>query len=768
MTCCAAAISSPELCRETLQRTRTLEEQRIVLASVQLSNGCYKTDFIVPTMHCVACIGTIERGLADIAPVKQVRANLSLSTVSVTWDPAQGDGCDITDALHRLGFEHHLCDISDTKKEKNSETKNLLIALAVAGFAAANVMLLSVSVWSGADAETAQLFNLIAGLIAVPTVLFSGRPFFRSALMSLSGGRLNMDIPISLAVILALGMSVFESMSGGIETYFDASVTLLFFLLIGRYLDHLMRQKARGAVERLAHLSSKFGVRILPDKSTVQLPLKDIKPGMTLRVFAGERFPVNCMIVTGTTDIDCAHVTGESEHLTVAEDSLVEAGSLNLSASVDVKATSDAENSFLGEMRRMISEAENGRSSYLRIADRMAQIYAPAVHLLAFVAFLGWIIVSGGDWHFSIYTAIAVLIVTCPCALGLAVPVAHVIAANRLMQDGVLMRDGSALERLAEVDTVIFDKTGTLTVGEPRVTRVLGDTASREPLIKTLADNSSHPISKAVASRFFEAVSVELSDLSEQPGKGIEARHQGKLVRLGKSNWVAEIATSLTSRNEEHSVSFAVEGREMVHFDTHDVLRTGAKECIKALESSGLTTEMLSGDLASKVSRIAAEVGIDEYRHRQTPRQKIDRINALQSQGIKPLMVGDGINDAPALAAGHVSFVPASASDIGRQSADFVFTRPSLIAIPNSYKIALQTGKIVRQNFGLAIAYNCIAVPLAMAGFVTPLIAAIAMSASSILVVANSFRINFQNHESHGEPQEKNKADALSYRSTAA
>ncbi|MEM7067420.1 MAG: heavy metal translocating P-type ATPase [Pseudomonadota bacterium] len=770
MSCCAATVSSPEFAETNASVQAKLEEKRILASSVKLADDRFKTEFIVPEIHCAACISTIERGLSEFPFIQQVRVNLSLKSVCVIWNRKEGEIAAVPQRLTALGFESHLRDPSDQSEGQDSKSKSLLLALAVAGFAAANIMLLSVSVWSGADPESAQLFHLISGLIAVPAVAFSGQPFFRSAIKVLAAKRLNMDVPISLAVLLALGMSLYESVSGGAEAYFDASVTLLFFLLIGRYLDSMMRQKARGAVARLASLSSKSGIVISSNGDASYVALADIKPGMVMRVFPGERFPVDGKIIRGDTNLDCSHVTGESEPRNAANGSAVEAGSLNLSSVVDFEATSDASASFLGEMRKMIEQAESGRSTYVRIADRMAQIYAPAVHLLALLAFAGWMAVTGGDWHTSVYIAISVLIVTCPCALGLAVPVAHVIGANRLMQNGILMRDGTGLERLAEASRAVFDKTGTLTIGSPTVQSASHVVESELSLIKAMAQCSTHPNSKALSKYLEDVEPLELAETREIPGYGVECVHDGKLLRLGRQEWVGEIASLSASETESSSLSFAVEGRPITNFKITDALRKGAKEAAAKLIRDGMKIEILSGDHADIVQGIAKSLSISCYFARQTPSDKVERVSRLQSSGEKVLMIGDGINDAPALARGNVSIVPASASDVGRQAADFVFIRQSLMAIPIAFTIAKFTSKIVRQNFGLAIAYNCIAVPLAMSGMVTPLIAAIAMSASSVLVVANSFRINFAGktdaHTSEERVLEGNQQYALGARLT--
>lgn len=740
MSCCAATCNAAYL-QETASRMNRLAQDRILAESTELGDSRYRTEFVVPSMHCVACVRTIERALAKLACVESARANLTFKSVSIVWDANNGSATDLSDVLDKIGFDHHLAEATlDT--EDSNEAKSLLLALAIAGFAAANVMLLSVSVWSGADPETAQLFHLISGLIAIPAAAFAGRPFFSSALRSLSSGKLNMDVPISLAVLLALSMSIYESITGGMEAYFDASVTLLFFLLIGRYLDQLMRSKARGAVARLSSLAAKDGVIVEPDESIRFIALRDIEPGMRLRVFPGERFPVNGKIVEGKSDLDCAHVSGESDSVLGEAGSRVAAGTLNLTAPLDIVAESDAEHSYVAELRRMMAAAESGRSTYVRIADRMAQIYAPAVHLIAFMAFLGWMFWTGGDWHTSIYTAIAVLIVTCPCALGLAVPVAHVLGANKLMQQGILMRDGTGLERLNEIDTVIFDKTGTLTTGLPKVMSCTDMAGNDRQIANELANASHHPNSRAIADFLAGTQAAKLTDFQEVPGKGVQAKHEKLVVRLGKPEWVSEIAASCAQAPASSTVAFAIAGQQIAGFDIIDEPRADTTETVNELASLSVKMKILSGDRLNKVALLANQLGISDWRAEQTPEDKLNVLQSLQQDGKHVCMIGDGVNDGPALAAGHVSFAPASASDVGRHAADFVFTRDTLDALPIAISVARFTNTIVRQNFGLAIAYNCIAVPMAVAGLVTPLIAAIAMSASSIVVVANSMRIS--------------------------
>lgn len=731
---------------------QSLDDQRLRAASRIIDSKTLQTEFHVPEMHCAGCVRRIERELAKLNGVISVRANLSTRRVRVLWEHKKTSATALSAELDRQGFAHMPLQLGALSADEDDNLlRHLLLCLGVAGFAAANVMLLSVSVWSGADAETRDLFHLISGLIAIPAATFSGRPFFASAANALAHGRLNMDVPISLAITLALAMSIWESLQGGQHAYFDAALMLLFFLLIGRALDHMMRTRARNAVKLLASLAAKGAVRIAQDGSQHYVPAAEIKPGDRLQVAAGERVPVDGIVRGAGSDIDRSLVTGESASFTIEDGAAIEAGTLNLTRPLIIEATKTADQSFLAEVIAMMEAAENGKARYMRIADRAASIYAPAVHLLALTSFLAWLIASQGDWHMSAYVAISVLIITCPCALGLAVPIVHVVGAGRLFDHGVLIKDGSAFERLAEVDTVVFDKTGTLTKGELCVVETNAD-ADQLALASALAQTSRHPAARAIAafSKDTPAQAVPtLSDIEEHPGLGIEARVNGRIVRLGRPSWAGSIAADapavLVVPPALSAVWLAEENGGVAAFAMIDELRPAASTAVRQLQAAGLDVQILSGDTFAVVRETAERLGIKTSFADLRPADKITHVEKLQSEGRRVLMVGDGLNDAPALAAGHASMAPSSGSDVGRQAADFVLTGSSLSGVVISRDTARQTDRLVKQNIAIAIAYNCIAVPLACAGLVTPLIAAIAMSASSILVVANSIRLRFNN-----------------------
>ena len=725
MSCCAV---SPDI--GLAAREAASEEMR--LASRALDGGRRQTDLSVPDIHCGACMQLVENALARLPGVEQARVNLSTRRVAVRW---QGDAPPpLIETLRAIGYEAHLCDVTEGKDRTLAD---LVKALAVAGFAASNIMLLSVAVWSGAEGETRDLFHGLSALIALPALIYSGRIFFRSAWNALRHGRTNMDVPISIGVLLAFGLSLYESIVHGPHAYFDAATMLLFFLLIGRTLDHMMRERARVAVAGLARLAARGALVLEPDGTQVYRPLEEMAPGMSLLLAAGERVPVDARVVSGRSEIDCSLVTGESLPRPAGEGALLQAGTLNLTGPLTVTATAAAKDSFLAEMMRMMEAAEAGRSLHRRIADRAARLYAPVVHLAALATLIGWMVATG-DLHRSVTVAIAVLIVTCPCALGLAVPMVQVAAARRLFETGVMIKDGGALERLAEVDTVVFDKTGTLTLGRPRLVDADRHDAETLGMAAAIAAHSRHPYSLALAAAGGAGRARTFDQVSEQPGCGLEARDGATVYRLGRPVWALYEAPSTPT--ESTNVVLARDGRLLAAFRFEDRLRADARATVSALAKSGIAAEVLSGDHDEAVRDVAAALGV-AHAAQVSPGGKVAHVAAAAAAGRKVLMVGDGLNDAPALAAAHVSMAPATAADVGRNAADLVFLRESLMAVPQAISVARRAGRLVRQNLALAIIYNVIAVPVAVAGEVTPLIAALAMSGSSILVVANALRL---------------------------
>lgn len=707
----------------------------LLLASRLLGSGARQNELSVPSIHCGACIARIERLLGELPEVERARANLSTKRVTVAWRGVRPP--DLVGVLSQAGYDAYLPDAGhDPALDRGDRTtRELVRALAVAGFAAGNVMMLSMAVWFGAGGEARDIFHWLSAAIALPALAYSGRIFFRSAWQALRHGHTNMDVPVTIGVLLAFGMSLYETVHHGPYAYFDAALSLLFVLLIGRALDHVMRERATTAVTGLARLAARGASVVQPDGSQHYLPVEDIRPGMILALGAGDRVPVDARVVAGRSEIDASQVSGESLPRAVSAGSAIAAGTLTLGGPLTVEATATADDSFLAEMRRMMETAEAGRAGYRRIADRAARLYAPVVHLAALATFAGWMLATG-DAHFAITTAIAVLIITCPCALGLAVPMVQVVASQQLFARGVMAKGGGALERLAEADHVVFDKTGTLTSGVPRL--VGGGTDSDLLAIAAaMAAASHHPYSRAIAAegRARGAPTVAFTELDEHAGDGLEGRLGAKVYRLGRPGWALA-----GEADDDAGVALSADGALLARFAFADELRAGAREAIERLRTDGLSVEIVSGDHEESVRALAASLGLP-YRAGVSPAAKVEAMATLAASGRKVLMVGDGINDAPALGAAHASMAAASASDVGRSAADFVFLRDDLRAVPDTMAVARRARALVQQNLMLAAGYNALAIPVAILGLVTPLVAAVAMSVSSLAVVGNALRL---------------------------
>ncbi|MGM0560726.1 MAG: cation-translocating P-type ATPase [Pseudomonadota bacterium] len=745
MSCCTSQEGGKQEGDGTAANKRLQQNEELRLASRQVGEAAREVELSVPDIHCGGCIRAIEKTLGDLPGITYVRVNLTVRRVTVRWNDG-GDGPPpFLERLEALGYPAHLHQAS-AEGGKDPSLGPLIRALAVAGFGAGNIMFLSVAVWSGAEGTTRDIFHWISAAIALPVLLYSGRIFYVSAWRALRHGQTNMDVPITLGILLAFGMSLYDTLHHAQHAYFDAATMLLFFLLVGRTLDHVMRARARSTVQGLARLAARGAQVETADGQLVYRALEEIHPGDVLQIQAGQRIPLDGQVLTGSSDLDVSLVTGESAPCAVQPGAVLQAGTLNLTGPLRVKVTAGADDSFLSKMVALMEAAEAGRSRYRRLADRASRLYAPVVHLAATLGFLGWML-AAGDLHQAVTIAVAVLIITCPCALGLAVPMVQVMAARRLFEDRVMMKDGAALERLAEIDRVVFDKTGTLTRGDLSLLDPDKLDPDKLSLAAAMGSLSAHPCSQALAASVAgqkRGQNRSFDHVREVPGHGVEAVSGTKRYRLGRADWALEDAGEPAGGLDPEAKAGTVlscNSRLLEVFSFSDSLRPGARQAVQALKKQGLAVEILSGDRPETVSRIAAELGIDEWRSAALPADKAERLAELARQGQRVLMVGDGLNDAPALAAAEVSMAPGSAADVGRNAADLVFLGNSLLAVPAATDLARRARRLVRQNFVLAIGYNALALPFAMLGYVTPLFAAVAMSSSSLLVVANALRL---------------------------
>ncbi len=726
-----------------MNQSLALSPETLAAFTRQDDDGTTELNLAVENMHCAACLARIEGAYRE-EPGVTARANLTSRRLNLRFDPARADAAELVGRLSKLGYQAVPFEPSLTTARNRAEERRLLTALAVAGFAAANVMLLSVSIWAGAASgdmgpATRDLLHWISALIALPAIAFAGRPFYGSALEALRGRRLNMDVPISLAMLLAAGMSLHETWTSGAHAYFDAAVTLCFFLLVGRYLDRRARGRANSAAEQMLALGAVSAWVIEPDGSVQARPIAQVQPGQKVRVAPGDRVPVDGLVVSGDSNLDTSLVTGESLPRTVGPGDQVLAGVVNIDGALEVEVRAAGNDTALAEIVRLMEAAEQGRARYVVIADRVARIYAPVVHLAALATFLGWLLLTALPWQQALLTAVAVLIITCPCALGLAVPVVQVVASGQLFRRGILLKSGDALERLAEIDTVVFDKTGTLTLGRPELVEPEAVAPETLALAAGLAAASRHPLAQALARAAPET--GPLAGVRETPGMGLEAEIDGRPVRLGNSAWCGLEAAAGSEDGVSEIWLGPTSEAPSWRFRFRDRTRPDAARVIADLKHRGLGVMLLSGDRTAVVEALAGELNIPEAGAELKPAQKVEKLAELTAAGRRVLMVGDGLNDAPALAAAHVSMSPALAADVSRTAADCIFQGEGLTAVTLALDVARRSQRTALQNFAIAFLYNLVAVPLAMAGLVTPLIAALAMSSSSLVVTLNALRL---------------------------
>lgn len=701
-------------------------------AAGQARQGDREFALSLPSMHCAACISTVERGLLDLPGVSSVRVNLTRKR-AIVWAGADVTEDVLTDALSGLGYDAQPLDQATLGADSSDRAaRDLLMRLGVSGFAMMNVMLLSVAVWSGASDATRDLFHWISAAIALPTIAFAGQPFFSHAWKAVRVRRLNMDVPISLAILLSAGISLYETAHSGKHAYFDASLSLTFFLLAGRYLDQRTRTVARSAATELAAMESPTALRV-NGSGPHTVAVRDLALGDLVLVRPGARIPVDGTIERGESELDRAFLTGETDPIITGPGADVRAGEINLTGPLYLRVTAVGKDTFLHALADLVSVAEDAKSKYNSLADRAAAIYSPAAHVLALSSFLMWMYLSGGDLRHSLNIAVATLIITCPCALGLAVPAVSTVASGALFRKGLLVKHATALERMAQVDAVVFDKTGTLTEGKPRLVGADAVPAQSLALAAALATASAHPRSLAIAAaaKGRDLPAVDVTQITEQPGYGVKGTWNGKRVALGRAEWVGASG---------EGTMLMVEGATAVAFEFEDTLRTGTRALLADLSRRGLPVTLLSGDTVAHVAKFAADLGIADWHAAKLPEEKAEILGQMKAEGKRVLMVGDGLNDTAALALAHVSIAPASALDATRVAADIVLVSKDVGRIEDALRIGGSAKRRILENFAIAVVYNSISVPIAFFGFATPLAAAIAMSTSSIVVSVNALR----------------------------
>lgn len=702
-------------------------------------DGSWALELMVAGLTCGACVWLVEQALAAEPDVLSARVSLSARRLRVTWrgEAARADA--LAALLARLGFRVAPFSPACLRATEDAEGRALVRALGIACFGMMNVMLVSVAVWVGTDMgeATRAALHWVAAAIALPVVLVAGMPFYRNALHGLRARRMSMDLAVSLGVLATTAMSVSEAARNGPFTWFDGATALLALLLAGRVLDRGARRRARQAVAELLALQEGT-VTLLgaTDSAARTVPVDVPRPGDRILVAAGERLRLDAVLEAGAGPalLDLGATTGESLPRNIEPGAPLPAGAVNMGAPFVARVTAAARDGSLAAMARLLERAERARGRFVDIADRAVAFYVPVVHAVALATFLGWWLWAGVSWQEALVPAVAALIVTCPCGFAIAVPAVQAVAVGALFRRGVLVANGTALERLASADVAVLDKTGTLTEGQP--TLLPGDwTTAQLRAAASLARASRHPLARALAAACPEAPPAR--GVSEIPGRG--------LMRDGVAVLGSAAFLGIPADGAGLTLWFRPDAAAApVAFRFADRLREDAARTVAALAALGLRTELLSGDAPPAVAAVAAQAGIAEYRGGVDPQAKAARIEALRAAGHRPLMVGDGINDAAALALAHVSACPEAGTDLAQTASDLVLRGggegTALSALPAAIRAARRAQRLAKQNIAFSLAYNLVAVPLAIAGLVTPFIAALVMASSSLVVTLNALR----------------------------
>jgi Cu+-exporting ATPase len=725
-------------------------------------------------MTCASCQHHVEEALRSTAGVESARVDLMAHRASVVFDPAQTQPAQLVDAIRAAGYDAVLPRAGEpSDADANAPTTGAEVKAYATLIAGAAAMLLAMPLGTEMGALDHFLMRILPGLYALPPgalrwflliltaaiMAWAGRDIYVSAARGLRHGTTNMNTLVSLGTGVAFLYSAASSIwpAPGRAVYFDAVLLILGFLLLGKSLEGRAKRRALAALDSLSRLRPVTARRIVDGVEAI-VPLKEIQPADSVLVLPGERFPVDATILEGRTTVDESMLTGESTPLDRAVGGRVLAGSLNYEGAVVCRAESLGEATVLAQITRMVGQAQGSRAPMERLADRASQIFVPIVLALAALTFFIWLVATY-SLQMSLAATVAVLVVACPCAMGLAVPAALTVAVGRGAQLGVLFKGGEALERLAHLDAVVLDKTGTLTVGRPVLVAIhpLGNN-SEETLLRLAAaaeERSNHPLAHALidAAKSRGLVWSAAENVQILPGRGLTARVEGRACLLGNEALFKEFLIPLPEEiaPPESGVTrlwMALDNVPAGCFDARDTLRDDAAEAMAALRNSGLRVLMLTGDSAEAAAPIAAQAGITEVGAALDPAGKLTRIRALQAGGLRVAMVGDGINDAAALAQANAGIAMGSGADLAQEAGDVLLLRAQPSAIPAALDLAQATVRVMRQNLIWAAGYNLLGIPLAAGALypsfhilLSPWVAAAAMALSSVSVLANSLRL---------------------------
>lgn len=708
------------------------------------SQGRARAVFAAQGIRCANCSRSIEKAVRQLPGVERVDVNVATARVAVDWDAARTSLTDILAAVDKAGFRPVPLIGEQAASAIARERRDALKRIGLAGLGMMQVMMYVLGVYvapaDSIDPAIASYLRYVGMAITTPVLVYSGAPFFAGAWRDLRERALGMDVPVALALTLAYGASVFNTIRGFGQTYFDSVTMFIFFLGAGRYVEMLVRQQSLSLREAVARSLPSHVSRVTANGSTERIPLGEVVAGDCLLVPKGGVVPVDATVASAEAWLDESLVTGESRPERRRSGDALPGGAVNVGAAIHVLATRDVSSSTLASIVALLERAQAVRPRVTRAADRVANAFIAAILIVAAAVAVTWIYIEPSR---AFPAALAVLVVTCPCALSLATPVAVAAASTRLARSGLLVTRADALERLGQVDTVVLDKTGTLTLAESSVIEVDVGTsltvARALAIAAALERASAHPLAALFAPH--ADATVVATDIVEHEGLGLEGTIDGIRWRLGKREFVAELAGAVAVGGEGDDLCLASAAHDEAVFRIAERIRPEAEQTVGAFAQLGVGAVIASGDRREAVSRVTRALGVDQAHARLAPSAKTDLVQRLQSEGHKVLMLGDGVNDGPVLAAAYVSCAMGHGSAIAQSAADFLLLNDSLRVVAEGIATARRMGAIIRQNLRWALLYNGVAIPLAALDLVPPWLAAIGMSVSSLVVVLNARRL---------------------------
>ena len=752
------AVTGQEAVPAFLRQILVYDDPKVQHSFVRAETGEIRdAALILEGITCAACVWLNERHIARLPGVLSVQVNYATHRARVRWDNTRIKLSEILVAVSHIGYRAHPYNPDHAQRLLEAERRDRLRRLGVAAAFGMQVMVLAVALYVGAvhgiSLRYKSFFRWISLLLTLPVLLYSAQVFFRSAWRDLMHGRAGMDVPVSLGIAIAFGGSVWATVTGRGEVYYDSVVMFVFFLLAGRYFELNARKRAAESSEALVHLVPAMATRMVAEGEgwrEESVPVSELATGDRVLVRPGDTIPADGRVVAGKSTVDESLLSGESLPIGKQAGAGLVGGSINIESPLQMDVEKVGADMILSGMLRLLDRAQSEKPDVARFADRAASWFVSGVLLLAAIVTLYWWHAAPNSW---LPILIAVLVVTCPCALSLATPTAITAATGSLTRRGLLTTRGHALETLAKVTHFVFDKTGTLTVGRPKLIQI--NTFSQVQagacleIAAALERYSEHPVGRALVGAMTTGHKLSASDVVNEPGAGLQGRVGDTKYFIGTPRFVADLTGRAATVSQlemltqhGHTVVLLATVKEVLAaFVVGDEIRADAKELVAALKADGKSVLLLTGDNKEAASYVADAVGIDDFAYGLRPQDKLERVRSLQAQNACVAMVGDGINDAAAMAGAHVSIAMGGGAQVAAASADMILLSGHLKVLLIGVRMARKTMRIIRQNFARAVAYNIVAVPAAAMGYVPPWVAALGMSASSLMVVLNALRL---------------------------